>query len=472
MLKKIPFLLLVSTLIINIGNIAFSQQDRKKNKKDKNSIESKYDLKYPVQIPKFELRHLDLGDKYFNKGDYQKAYDEYFLSVRLNPTFWQGFRGIGNVFTKIGKLNKAIENYMAAINIINPTYAASILDEALIAIKENDLYLGIAKLQKILSIEPAAGILVDEGIKLIQENKKSKAIEKFQEAIKIDKDYADAYYKLGNLQYEKKSYPEALKNYELAVRYDPTEYAYHYALGNAYYKQAYKNKKNIDYVLLQKAIKSYKIAYSFNKRDVDVLFNYGTALVDKALYIKSKIDEKEQLAIKKAGEKDPEFPPEIENMKRESINYSKIAASLLEKVTAFDPNDVNAHIYLGNAYMNIGELPYYYIKSVEEYQKAISLDGSQTPLYFNMAVSYYLASKLKPRSEDLPITKQNSKQYIRFGKKFYRGDMLTYAKESLDSYLLYNTRDKNVSNARKYLATILQEIDNLGFRVPDRRTGR
>ncbi|GIW21115.1 MAG: hypothetical protein KatS3mg068_0122 [Candidatus Sericytochromatia bacterium] len=471
MLKKLSLLFLSLSLICSLSNNSFAQDKKKKNK-DKDSIESKYDLKYPVKIPKFEIRHLDLGDKYFNKGDYQKAYDEYYLSTRLNPMFWQGFRGIGNVFVKIGKLSKAIENYMKAVNIVNPTYAASTLDEALIAIKENDLYLGIAKLQKILAIEPAAGILVDEGVKLIQENKKSKAIEKFQEAIKIDKDYADAYFKLGNLLYEKKSYPEALKNYEFAVQYDPSEYAYHYALGNAYYKQAYKNKKSIDYTLLKKAIKSYEKAYNFNQRDMDVLFNYGTALVDQSLFIKSKIDEKEQLAIKKAGEKDPEFPPEIDSMKKESISYSKKASILLEKVTAFNPLDVNSHIYLGNAYMNIGELPYHYIKAVEEYQKAIEIDGSQTPLYFNIAVAYYLASKLNPRSEDLPITRQNSKQYIRFGKKFYRGDMLTYAQEYFNSYLLYNLRDKNVSNARKYLATVTEEIANLGFRVPDRRTGR
>lgn len=469
MFKKISSLFLVTTLIISISDNAFSQS---KKKTDKDSSESKYDLKYPVKVPKFEVRHLDLGDKYFNRGDYQRAYDEYFLSVRLNPTFWQGFRGIGNVFVKTGRLNKAIENYMKAVNIINPTYVASILDEALIAIKEKDLYLGIAKLQKILAIEPPAGVLVDEGVKLIQDNKKPKAMEKFQEALKIDKDYADAYYKLGNLQYEKKSYPEALKNYEAAVQYDPSEYGYHYALGNAYYKQAYKNKKSIDYTLLQKAIKSYQRAYNFNQRDMDILFNYGTALVDQSLYIRSKIDEKEQAAIKKAGDKDPEFPPEISSMRKEAINYSKLATSLLEKVTAFNPMDVNAHVYLGNAYMNIGELPYHYVKAVEEYQKAIDLDGNQTPLYFNMAVSYYLASRLQPRSEDLPITRQNAKQYVRFGKKFYRGDMLTYAQENFNSFLLYNIRDKNVSNARKYLATVTDEISNLGFKVPDRRTGR
>lgn len=434
--------------------------------------EVKYDLQYPVKLPQYEERHLDTGNKYFSSGNYLKAYDEYFLSIRLNPTFWQGFRGIGNVYVKTNRINKAIENYMKAINIINPTYMANTLDEALIAIKEKDLYLGIAKLQKILAIEPSAGRLVDEGVKLIQDNKKQKAIEKFQEAIKIDKTYADAYYKLGNLQYEKKTYPEALKNYELAVKYDSSEYAYQYALGNAYYRQAYKNKKSLDYNLLKKAIEQYKIAYSFDQRDMDVLFNYSSSLVDQSLYILGEIDKKEQIIIKKAGDKEPIFPPELTEMKNEAINNSRIASKLLEKVTAFSPLDVEAHIYLGNAYMNIGELPYHYINAINEYKKAIELDSSKTQLYFNIAIAYYLASQLKVRTDDLPITKDNAKQYLRFGKKFYKGDMLTYAQENFNSFLVYNVRDKNVTNARKYLTTVSDAIAKLDFKVPDRSTGR
>ena len=58
------------------------------------------------------------------------------------------------------------------------------------------------------------------------------------------------------------------------------------------------------------------------------------------------------------------------------------------------------------------------------------------------------------------------------GKKFYKGDMLGYAATNFSTFLLYNLQDRNIAAARQYRATVDRNIANLGFRVPDKSTGR
>jgi tetratricopeptide (TPR) repeat protein len=506
-------LFICSSASLTAGNTYAAEEGHSAKKEEP----VKYDPAYPVKVPKFEGRHLRVGDTYFSKGNYKSAYEEYYMCVRLNPSFWQGFRGIGNVFMKQGEIKKAINSYLKAISIVNPTYASKTLDEGKVALKEGDFYLAVAKFQKILAIEPAAGNLVDEAVQLLKDKKAAQAQKKLEEAAKIDKEadtvnkigtYADLHFKLGNVSYEKKKYPDAAKEYELAVKLEPAEFAYHYALGNAYYKQAFKDKKKIDMNLLNSAIMSYQRAYNLNQRDVDVMYNLAAAKVDKAASIKAGVVSKEvdaDKATEEAAKLDdqaaqittgaPKAPKGDPNkLKADSAKKKEEAAklmadsaklnsnaseyvmqsiSLLEKVTTLNPKDPRAHVYLGDAYTIAGFKPNDFTKAADEYARAIAIDGSLTNLYYKIGTAFYLASIIYPRAEDLPITRENSKLYIKFGKKFYKADMLTQAQENFNSYLLYNLRTgKNITEARAYLATITSKIANLGFRIPDKSTGR
>ena len=185
-MKKISVTVVLSimaSLVINNSNVALASGDAAAKgheaKPDAHGklkeVKTSFDTMYPVKIPTFEGRHLEEGNQFYEKGLYSQAYHEYFMAVRLNPSFWQGFRGIGYVYLRQGKPVKAINNYLKAIEIINPTYAAKTVDEGKLALKEDDLYLAIAKFQKVLNIPPEAGKLVDEGVALFKDNKKTGA---------------------------------------------------------------------------------------------------------------------------------------------------------------------------------------------------------------------------------------------------------------------------------------------------------
>lgn len=503
-MKKICLALLSSLIGISVSVSSYASGATASH--STKVVKTTFETMYPVKIPTFEGRHLEEGNKHYENGLYSKAYHEYFMAVRLNPSFWQGFRAIGYVYLKQGKPVKAINNYLKAISIINPTYAAKTLDEGQVALKEGDLYLAIAKFQKVLNIPPEAGKLVDEGVALLAENKKSQAQKKFEEAVKVDTTYdkrkpqgayADVHFKLGTMNYEKKKYPEAIKDLEWAVKLDPSEYGYHYSLGNAYFKLAFKNKKKVENTLLSKAMKSYQKAYNFNPRDPELMYNLAVTKVEEAslykLDVESKAEEISKIIdgdpkAKKAKKKDEE-PVKIDiakkladdkkvlliDAKAKEINQiavknAKEAVTLLEKATLLNPLDANFYSYLGDAYAMVGEKPEHFVRAAKAYQKSIDLDSKNASLYAKMGASYYLASKIYPSTEDLPITQENAKLYNKFGKKFYRAEMLTSARDSFNSYFAFASNTK--SSVKSYLSTVENDIANLGFRIPDKSTGR
>lgn len=530
-MKKLLPLSIVTILTLSSVNFfatpAFSSGAKKEDKKgseDKakhkegqvKEIKTKLETKYPVKIPTFEGKHWDIGNDFYDKGMYKEAYHEYFMSTRLNPSFWQGFKGIGDVYLNQGSTEKTINNYLKAVSIINPTYAKKTLDDAQISLKEGDYYLAIAKFRKVLAIDPEAGNLVNEAVELLNNGKKSQAEKKLQAAVKIDETinqydrkiltYADAHFKLGTLFYEKKKYEDAQKEFEKTVKIDPSEAAYNYALGNSYYKLAYKNKKNLDSKLLNKAITSYQQAYKLSPRDPELMYNLAVAKISQAsIYQKTVFDKeteifkevegdpknrKKAVATNKKAKEEPtekfnlvaKFAKDrrvqklsAESAKNEKIanNISREAVSLLEKVTILTPTDPKAYAYLGDAYVMMGgNKPLTYLNAAKAYQIAINLDSKMSDLYAKMGTSFYLASKIVPESGDLPITRENAKLYNKFGKPFYRADMLDNASTSFNSFLRYSTKASKFSSVRAYLATVDNEIANLGFRIPDKSTGR
>ncbi|MFN8671479.1 MAG: tetratricopeptide repeat protein [Candidatus Sericytochromatia bacterium] len=531
-MKKIIPLTIVTSLILSLslGNSAFSAEKKEEGKKtedkkdekkhggghsDVKEVKTNVETKYPVKIPTFEGRHWAEGNNFYDKGMYKEAYHEYFMATRLNPSFWQGFKGLGDVYLKQNSVTKAINNYLKAIEIINPTYAQKTVDEGQVALKEGDYFIAVAKFKKVLDIDPDAGALVNEAVALLKDSKKSQAEKKLQEAVKIDSStnqydrktltYADAHYKLGFFLYEKKKYEDAQKELEIAVKIEPNEFAYNYALGNSYYKLAFKNKKKVEMPLLKKAISSYDKAIALNPRDPELMYNLAVSKLSYASTFKKTVWEKEEEIFKevegdpkakkakpKAKDKKKEEPKEkfdlakkfekdkkvyklsqeATNTDNMAISISREALKLLEKVTALNPLDSKAFSYLGDAYSMVGGSPFNYISSAKSYQKAINLDSNLSDLYSKMGTAYYLASKLNPETSELPITRENQKLYLKFGKQFYRAEMLQSSSDSFNSFLRYASKPAKVPVVRNYLATVNNEIANLGFRIPDKNTGR
>ena len=114
----------------------------------------------------------------------------------------------------------------------------------------------------------------NEGIGHYNNDKYDEAIERFEKAIEIDKNYADAYNYRGLAYRRKGEYDEAIKDYNKAIEIDENYV-------NAYNNRGYTYRRKGEY---DEAIKNYDEAIRLNPNDALYYSNRGYAYYNKGEY--------------------------------------------------------------------------------------------------------------------------------------------------------------------------------------------
>ena len=148
------------------------------------------------------------------------------------PESYIAHKWLAEIYEKEGKIRKAIEEYVKAIDIEKKDY---------------DSYYKISELLNGL-------------------DKKDEAINMLESLIKIKPDYTKAADLLGNLLIEKDRFKEAISVYTDALKYNPDNYELYYGLGIAYTrindfqnaKIAYEKAANINHL-------KYKVSYTLGQ---------------------------------------------------------------------------------------------------------------------------------------------------------------------------------------------------------------
>jgi len=174
--------------------------------------------------------------------------------------------GIGLVYQKEGKTEKAIESFRTAIQI-QPKYA--------------NAYNNLGNL-------------------LGEMGNKEEAIELFKKAIEVNPKYLEAYNNLGNIYSEMGKKDEAIALYKKVIELNPEDLDAYYNLGNTYN----------DMGKIAEAILYFKKAIEINSRDIFALNNLGILYV-----LSSNIEEAEKI-FRKATNIDPNYAPARSNLLR------------------------------------------------------------------------------------------------------------------------------------------------------------
>ena len=164
----------------------------------------------------------------------------------------------------------------------------------------------------------------NEGNKAFWASQYDKAIECYQESIKLKPGYAAAYRSMAYIYSEKKGdYDNAIKCYKKSIKSDPKNATAHYNLGIIYAQ----NKK--DY---KKAVKCYKKAIKIRPTFTNAYYNMGRTYQDNKKNYKEVIK-----CFDKAIELDPNFAKPYHNKgkvysllgkQKEAVELHKIAARL------------------------------------------------------------------------------------------------------------------------------------------------
>jgi len=164
----------------------------------------------------------------------------------------------------------------------------------------------------------------------------AKAIDAYQQALRIDPQNADAWYDLGIAYYYLRQHAKAIDAYQQALRIDPQDAGAWNNLGNAY----------SDVNQHAKAIDAYQQALRIDPQDAVAWYNLGNAY--------------------------------------RALNQHAKAIDAYQQALRIDPQNAGAWNNLGNAYSDVNQ----HAKAIDAYQQALRIDPQDAEAWFNLGLVY------------------------------------------------------------------------------------
>lgn len=288
---------------------------------------------FKLDESKFRCNY-ELGKSYYDTVQYTKAIEYLEKAVKQEPGNYNAFMSLGEIYS-FGLHNdkfepnydKAIESYKKAIQL-KPSDPVAYKEIASTYYYKNDLR---AAKEYVLS------------------------------AISLNKQYAEAFNLLGNINKKEKNYEDALKNYEKALELHQSAFVYR-DIGNVYEEQEMYDEALKYY---QEANKSFKFGkYGICDRDI------------AGIYLKQK-----------------KYPEAISIYKKRVEKFPSIA---------------DTHFDLAYAYSESEQTE----KAIEEYQRVLELEPQSYGAHYNLGLAYLILG----RKEDAERVFFHLKKYLELTK--------------------------------------------------------
>jgi protein O-mannosyl-transferase len=258
------------------------------------------------------MANYNLGDDYLEEGKLDEAITNYQATLQIKPDHAEARNNLGNIFFQQGRTDEAISQYQQALQI-KPGFELAHYNLAVALLQKGRLDEAIVQFQDVLQSNPGnVDAQYNLAAALFKEGKIDEANIHYQKVRQIRPDYAEGLFNLGNDLREKGNLNEAIAQYEDALRINP------------------------DYAPAQ--------------------INLGSALLQTG-----KVDE---------------------------------AISHLQRALELDPNYAQAHNNLGNAFEQKGNMS----EAIAHYQQAMQMEPNDPWIKNNLA--WLLATGAKPSLRD------------------------------------------------------------------------
>ncbi len=233
-------------------------------------------------------------------------------------------------------------------------------------------------------------------------------IEFYNQAIKLNPQYAQAYNYRGLAYFEKKFYEIALSDYNKAIILEPNNANPYNNLGN-YYATV---KKDYD-----RALREYDKAIALSPNDARVYSNRGFA------YDRNKDPENAMKDYNKALELDPELANAYINRGGLYLDKKQLVQALqdFDKAIELDPLNASGYYSRGSLYYQKRE----YAKALQDFNRAIELNPNYSLAYAGRGAVYITkkegakalkdydkAVELNPDNHDIRVMRENLKKQL------------------------------------------------------------
>ena len=237
------------------------------------------------------------------------------------------------------------------------------------------------------------------------------AMGRYEQALRIKSDYAEAHVNLGAALIKQGKPEEAIRHYEAALRLNPDEPEAHNDLGNALFKLGRGAE----------AVAQYEQALHHNADSPAVHFNMGTALrqlgrlteaigeYEQALRLRPDYPEAHNnlgLALQGLGRETeaaehytealrlrPDFPEAHSNLGNALFNMGKMSQAVgeYEEALRLRPDDAETRNNLGNALSELGRIP----EAIRQYELALVLKPDYAEAHYELGVALEQAGRVR-----------------------------------------------------------------------------
>src|SRR5215831_8433486 len=158
---------------------------------------------------------------YYERGQYDRAIEDYNQAIRLNPNHANAFSNRGATYARKGEYDRAIENYDEAIRL-NPKHADAFSNRGVAYGRKGDYDRAVENYDEAIRLNPKhAAALYGRGNAYRRKGDYDRAIENYDEALRLNPKHANALYNRGNAYRHKGDYNRAIENYDLAIELNP-----------------------------------------------------------------------------------------------------------------------------------------------------------------------------------------------------------------------------------------------------------
>jgi len=214
----------------------------------------------------------------------------------------------------------------------------------------------IAQYQQALRLNPDYAEARDGlGIALTKQGKVREGIEQFEQALHLNPDYAEVHQNLGSALARMGGLEQAVGHWEQAVRINPSLAEAHYNLGLALMGQG----------RLQEAIGHFEKALQIQPEDVQAQYNLGNALLQAGEVQEAIGHYKHALQIK------PDYAAVHNNLAAALMRQGRLQEAIghYEQVVRLTPDSATAHYNLGVALEQSGRRQ----EAVQHYEQALRI---------------------------------------------------------------------------------------------------
>ncbi len=165
--------------------------------------------------------YYSAGNDYYERGEYEKAIENYNMAILLNPVFSEAYFNRALSYYQLKNFDKSVSDYTKAIEL-DPQNPIIYNNRGDAFYRKQDFQNAVKDYDKAISLNPNyLKAYYNRGLSYASIEEYEKAVDDFTKVVELKKDFAEAYHLRGLAQEYAGNISDAIADYEKALELNP-----------------------------------------------------------------------------------------------------------------------------------------------------------------------------------------------------------------------------------------------------------